>query len=45
VLWGTDQAPPNPTARQAWLNFLGTVPLTPHEFAAIANNVAPYLRR
>ncbi len=44
VLWGTDAAPPNPLSRQSWLTFRGTLPLTEEEFAAIASNVAPYLR-
>lgn len=42
VLYGTDLAPP--TARQSWLTFRTTVPLTDEEFKAIAGNVAPYFR-
>ncbi|HWM90145.1 MAG TPA: amidohydrolase family protein [Thermoanaerobaculia bacterium] len=42
VLYGTDLAPP--TARQSWLTFRTTVPLTDEEFRAIAGNIAPYLR-
>ena len=42
VLYGTDAAPP--TARQSWLTFRTTVPLTDEEFKTIARNVAPYLR-
>jgi uncharacterized protein len=30
--------------RQAWAAFRGLLPLTDHEFAVIANNIAPYLR-
>lgn len=42
VLFGTDLAPP--AARQSWLNFRTTVPLTDAEFNVIAKNIAPYLR-
>lgn len=42
VLYGTDAAPP--PARQSWLTFRTTVPLTDEEFRTIAGNVAPYLR-
>ncbi|HYO15850.1 MAG TPA: amidohydrolase family protein, partial [Thermoanaerobaculia bacterium] len=42
VLYGTDSAPP--PARQSWLTFRTTVPLTEEEFRTIAGNVAPYLR-
>ena len=42
VLYGTDLAPP--TARQSWLTFRTTVPLTDEEFKTIAGNVAPYFR-
>lgn len=42
VLYGTDMAPP--TARQSWMTFRTTVPLTDEEFRTIAGNVAPYLR-
>jgi predicted TIM-barrel fold metal-dependent hydrolase len=44
VLWGSDLAPPNLRATEAWANFRTTVPLTDAEFGAIAANVAPYLR-
>jgi predicted TIM-barrel fold metal-dependent hydrolase len=40
VLYGTDLGPP--AARQSWLNFRMTVPLTDEEFKTIAGNVAPY---
>lgn len=42
VLFGHDSTPP--TARQSWLTFRTTVPLTDEEFKTIAGNVAPYLR-
>jgi predicted TIM-barrel fold metal-dependent hydrolase len=42
VLYGTDLAPP--TARQSWMTFRTTVPLTEEEIKTIAGNVAPYLR-
>jgi predicted TIM-barrel fold metal-dependent hydrolase len=42
VLYGTDMAPP--TARQSWLSFRTTVPLTDDEIRMIAGNVAPYFR-
>lgn len=42
ILYGTDMAPP--TARQRWLIFRTTVPLTDEEFKTIAGNMAPYLR-
>jgi predicted TIM-barrel fold metal-dependent hydrolase len=42
VLYGTDLAPP--TARQSWMTFRTTVPLTEDEIRTIAGNVAPYLR-
>lgn len=42
VLYGTDLAPP--AARQSWLTFRTTVPLTDDEFRTIAGNVAPYFR-
>ncbi|HEY0140849.1 MAG TPA: amidohydrolase family protein [Thermoanaerobaculia bacterium] len=41
VLFGTDLGPPH--ARQSWMIFRTTTPLTDEEFAAIAGNVAPYL--
>ena len=46
VLFGSDMARPNgnPPARQSWLIFRTTVPLTQQEFGVIAANVAPYLR-
>ena len=40
VLYGTDTGPP--PARQSWLTFRTTVPLTDEEFKTIAGNVAPY---
>jgi predicted TIM-barrel fold metal-dependent hydrolase len=40
VLYGTDLGPP--AARQSWMNFRMTVPLTDEEFKTIAGNVAPY---
>ena len=42
VLFGTDLGPP--AARQSWLIFRTTVPLTDEEFKTIAGNVAPYFR-
>lgn len=42
VLFGTDLGPP--AARQSWLTFRTTVPLTDEEFRTIAGNVAPYFR-
>jgi predicted TIM-barrel fold metal-dependent hydrolase len=42
VLYGTDLGPP--PARQSWLNFRTTVPLTDDEFRTIAGNVAPYFK-
>jgi predicted TIM-barrel fold metal-dependent hydrolase len=42
ILYGTDSAPP--AARQSWLTFRTTVPLTDEEFKTIAGNVAPYFR-
>ena len=42
VLYGTDTGPP--PARQSWLTFRTTVPLTDEEFKTIAGNVAPYFR-
>lgn len=42
VLYGTDTGPP--AARQSWLTFRTTVPLTDEEFKTIAGNVAPYFR-
>ena len=42
VLYGTDMAPP--TARQSWMTFRTTVPLTEDEIRTIAGNVAPYFR-
>lgn len=42
VLYGTDLAPP--TARQSWMTFRTTVPLTDDEIRTIAGNVAPYFR-
>lgn len=42
ILYGTDGAPL--TARQRWMIFRTTVPLTDEEFKTIAGNVAPYLR-
>jgi predicted TIM-barrel fold metal-dependent hydrolase len=42
VLFGTDLGPP--AARQSWLTFRTTVPLTDEEFKTIAGNVAPYFR-
>jgi len=42
VLYGTDTGPP--AARQSWLIFRTTVPLTDEEFKTIAGNVAPYFR-
>ena len=41
-LYGTDMAPP--AARQSWLTFRTTVPLTAEEFQTLAGNVAPYFR-
>lgn len=41
VLFGHDSGPP--AARESWLNFRMTVPLTDAEFAAIAANRMPYL--
>jgi predicted TIM-barrel fold metal-dependent hydrolase len=43
VLFGTDLGPP--LARQSWLTFRTTVPLTDAELRTIAGNVAPYFRR
>jgi predicted TIM-barrel fold metal-dependent hydrolase len=40
VLYGSDLGPPY--ARQEWMTFRTTVPLTDEEFRAIAANVAPY---
>lgn len=42
VLYGTDLGPP--AARQSWLTFRTTVPLTDEEIRTIAGNVAPYFR-
>lgn len=42
VLFGTDLGPP--AARQSWLIFRTTVPLTDDEFKTIAGNAAPYFR-
>ena len=42
ILFGTDLGPP--AARQSWLIFRTTVPLTDDEFKIIAANVAPYFR-
>ena len=42
ILYGTDTGPP--PARQSWLTFRTTVPLTDEEFKTIAGNVAPYFR-
>jgi predicted TIM-barrel fold metal-dependent hydrolase len=42
VLYGTDMGPP--AARQSWLTFRTTVPLTDDELRTIAGNVAPYFR-
>jgi predicted TIM-barrel fold metal-dependent hydrolase len=42
ILFGTDLGPP--AARQSWLIFRTTVPLTDDEFKTIASNVAPYFR-
>lgn len=42
VLFGTDLGPP--AARQSWLTFRTTVPLTDEEFKTIAGNVASYFR-
>ncbi len=42
ILYGTDTGPP--AARQSWLTFRTTVPLTDEEFKTIAGNVAPYFR-
>lgn len=42
VLFGTDLGPP--AARQSWLIFRTTVPLTDEEFKTIAGNAAPYFR-
>lgn len=42
VHFGTDLGPPH--ARQSWMIFRTTVPLTDEEFAAIAGNVGPFLR-
>jgi predicted TIM-barrel fold metal-dependent hydrolase len=42
ILFGTDLGPP--AARQSWLIFRTTVPLTDDEFKTIAGNVAPYFR-
>jgi predicted TIM-barrel fold metal-dependent hydrolase len=43
VLFGSDLGPP--LARQSWLIFRTTVPLTDAELRTIAGNVAPYFRR
>jgi predicted TIM-barrel fold metal-dependent hydrolase len=40
VLYGSDLGPPY--ARQEWLTFRTTVPLTDDEMRTIAGNVAPY---
>ena len=40
VLFGSDLGPPY--ARQEWLTFRTTVPLTDDEMRTIAGNVAPY---
>jgi predicted TIM-barrel fold metal-dependent hydrolase len=45
ILFGSDLAPPNLAARDAWITFRTTVPLTDAEFDRIARNVAPYLPR
>lgn len=42
ILFGTDLGPP--AARQSWLIFRTTVPLTDEEFKTIAANAAPYFR-
>ncbi|MFL6196579.1 MAG: amidohydrolase family protein [Thermoanaerobaculia bacterium] len=42
VFYGTDMGPP--AARQSWMTFRTTVPLTDDEFRTIAGNVAPYFR-
>lgn len=42
VLFGTDLGPPH--ARQSWMTFRTTVPLTEDELRTIAGNVAPYFR-
>ena len=42
VLFGTDLGPPH--ARQSWMIFRTTTPLSDEEFAAIAGNVAPFLK-
>ena len=42
VLFGADLGPP--PARQSWLIFRTTVPLTEDEIRTIAGNVAPYFR-
>jgi predicted TIM-barrel fold metal-dependent hydrolase len=45
ILYGSDMAiGGNPTPRQGWAAFRGTLPLTEGEFTTIANNVAPYMR-
>jgi predicted TIM-barrel fold metal-dependent hydrolase len=45
ILYGSDMAVGgNPTARQGWAAFRGTLPLTEAEFRAVAQNVAPYMR-
>ncbi len=43
LLWGSDTSPPGPTSHAAWEEFKA-LPLTEGELAAIASNVAPYLR-
>jgi predicted TIM-barrel fold metal-dependent hydrolase len=43
ILFGSDGAVPGSTPREAWAAFL-QLPLTAEEFAAVAGNVAPYLR-
>jgi len=42
ILFGSDLSPPNPPARQSWATFRALVPLSDHEFRAIAANVVPY---
>jgi predicted TIM-barrel fold metal-dependent hydrolase len=46
ILYGSDAAMNrHPTPQEAWKAFRAEMPLTDEEFAAIAGNVAPYLRR
>ena len=44
ILWGSDMAPPGPSAQRAWTAFRTTLPLTETEMHTIARNVAPYLQ-